>query len=98
MARDPRAGIVGGRCSDCATRAACATVLGLSVSSVPVVLRSARRRATRDWRPRRSSGMGSAEAAARAFAVVVAVASVILPVWGRKGWFFDFEWDLLRRT
>jgi hypothetical protein len=42
--------------------------------------------------------MDSARAAAITFALVVAVGCVILPLWGRKGWFFDFEWDLLGRT
>jgi hypothetical protein len=42
--------------------------------------------------------MDSARAAAITFALVVAVGCVILPVWGRKGWFFDFEWLLLGRA
>jgi hypothetical protein len=42
--------------------------------------------------------MDSARAAAITFALVVAVGFVVLPVWGRKGWFFDFEWELVRRA
>jgi hypothetical protein len=42
--------------------------------------------------------MDSARAAAITFALVVVVALVILPVWGRSRWFYEFEWEVLRRT
>src|SRR5207245_9758028 len=67
-------------------------------TSAPVVLGSLRRSATRGNGPERSLPMDSARAAAITFALVVAVAFVILPVWGRTQWFVDFEWELLRRT
>jgi hypothetical protein len=42
--------------------------------------------------------MDSARAAAITFLLVVAVGFVILPVWGRSRWFYEFEWEVLRRT